>query len=79
MNQTSAQAAHTDAPPEPLLSDWMGRNELAEVLGVSAETLRRWQSQRIGPPFAKLGRRVLYRRETVRQWMVSRELGRAEP
>ena len=73
-------AFHTapGAQPEPLLSDWMGRSELAGVLEVSEETLRRWQAQGIGPPLAKLGRRVLYRREAVRQWMVRREMGQGE-
>lgn len=79
MKETAARIVPKVDPSEPLLSDWMGRSELADVLEVSEETLRRWQAQGIGPPLAKLGRRVLYRREAVRQWMVSREMGRVQP
>lgn len=58
---------------EPLLGEWMERGELAHALGVTTDTLQRWQAQRIGPPSVKLGRKVLYRREAVREWLVSRE------
>jgi len=78
MTESAARTVPKDDQPEPLLSDWMGRSELAGVLEVSEETLRRWQAQGIGPPLAKLGRRVLYRREAVRAWMVRREIGQGD-
>ncbi|KPQ06173.1 MAG: putative site-specific integrase-resolvase [Rhodobacteraceae bacterium HLUCCA12] len=78
MNAPEYRPPPHDANADPLLSDWMDRQELAETLGISVETLRRWQAQGIGPPLAKLGRRVLYRREAVRQWMVTREMGWGE-
>jgi len=65
-----------DAPnqPAPLLGEWMDRAELASELSVSPDTLKRWGSSRTGPAFTKIGRRVLYRREAVREWLRSREV-----
>ena len=58
---------------ESVLSEWMSRDELAADLGVKVDTLRRWDARRIGPPFIKVGSRVLYRRERVREWLRERE------
>jgi len=64
----------TDTPhPQNVLEDWMGRKELASELSISVDTLARWEAQRIGPPCVKIGRRVYYRREAVRDWLVSKE------
>ncbi|HMT45484.1 MAG TPA: helix-turn-helix domain-containing protein [Novosphingobium sp.] len=57
----------------PVLSEWLTQSELAAELRVSTDTLRRWQARRIGPPSIKLGMRVLYRRESVKEWLRSRE------
>ncbi len=57
-----------------VLSDWISREDLALDLGIKVDTLRRWDARRIGPPFAKIGARVMYRREAVRAWLVSREV-----
>ena len=57
----------------PVLSEWLTQGELAAELRVSMDTLRRWAARRIGPPSIKLGSRVLYRRESVREWLRSRE------
>lgn len=65
------------APESPLLSEHMSRDDLAAELGVSKDTLARWHSQRIGPPSVKLGKRTLYRREAVREWLIARERGDA--
>ena len=58
-----------------LMQGWMGRREVAEALGISAATLQRWQTQRIGPPQVRIGRRVFYRADAFREWMISRERG----
>jgi excisionase family DNA binding protein len=46
--------------------------ELAEMLGLSAVTLEKWRTSRVGPPFLRLGRCVRYRREDVDAWLVAR-------
>ena len=59
--------------PGRLLDKWISRSALAAELGVSSDTLARWQTQRIGPPCVRIGRKVIYRREAVRHWLISRE------
>jgi hypothetical protein len=56
-----------------LLTGWMTRAEVAAELNLSVDTLRRWECQRIGPPTMRLGRRVYYRAEAFREWLLSRE------
>jgi len=58
---------------EALLDDWMPRQELAGIIGVSADTLKRWETRRIGPPCIRVGRKVFYRRGAVREWLLEQE------
>lgn len=46
--------------------------DVAELTGVSANTLRFWRSKGTGPLSAKLGRRVVYRESDVRDWLDKR-------
>lgn len=62
---------------EGLLDDWMPRRELAGIIGVSADTLKRWETRRIGPPCIRLGRKVFYRRGAVREWLLEQESRKA--
>ena len=57
-----------------LLEEWMSRDDLARELGVTADTLQNWQTRRVGPPCARIGRKVLYRREAVREWLRNQEM-----
>lgn len=56
-----------------LLDDWMTRDELAAELKLSVDTLSRWETRRIGPPCVRVGRRVLYRRGAVQEWLRQQE------
>jgi hypothetical protein len=58
---------------EPLLSDYYTQKEAAAELKVTERTLDRWQRLREGPPITKLGRRILYRRSSLRAWLLARE------
>lgn len=58
---------------KPMLSEWMTRAELAEELKITTETLCRWNSRRQGPAPTRVGRKVLYRRDTVRAWLLAQE------
>ena len=53
----------------PLLLD---QTSVAELLGISPRTLEAWRHRGGGPPFVKVGRRVLYRREDVAGYIESR-------
>jgi excisionase family DNA binding protein len=52
--------------------------EVADILRVSASTLRRWRSQGKGPPFVPLagtGSTVRYNETELRRWMRSDDYG----
>jgi len=66
------QQEHTEGGP-PLLDGWLSRAQVAQEIGVSVDTLARWDTRRIGPPCVRIGRKVLYRVEAFREWLVSRE------
>lgn len=57
----------------PVIAEYMEPEELAKELGVCWRTLHRFHLNREGPPRVKIGRKVLYRREAVKEWLRSRE------
>ncbi|MDO5758367.1 MAG: transcriptional regulator [Rhodobacterales bacterium] len=61
-----------------LLSGWISRKDLAEALGVTVDTLGRWEARRFGPPCVRAGRMVLYRRKAVQDWLAAQEMPRAK-
>lgn len=56
-----------------LLDGWLTRARVAEEIGVSIDTLQRWETARTGPPCVRIGRKVLYRAGAFREWLISRE------
>ena len=56
-----------------LLEGMVSRQELAQQLGLSADTLRRWETEGDGPASIRVGRRVLYRVTVVNAWLRARE------
>ena len=56
-----------------IIADLITEAELANQLGRSVRTLKRWRAQRIGPPYIRLGREVRYRRDAVRSWLMANE------
>ena len=56
-----------------LLTGWLNRTDLARELTLSVDTLQRWETRRMGPPCVRVGRRVLYRMEAVRDWLREQE------
>ena len=57
----------------PLLDDYLKASELAKELGLSRRTLDRWRWTRQGPPIVTIGKRVFYRKDSVREWLEGRE------
>ena len=47
----------------------LGEKEAAEFLGLSTHTLRRNRSIKIGPPYIRLGTRVVYDQADLRKWL----------
>jgi hypothetical protein len=58
---------------EPILSQFLTKDELAAELGRNARTLDRWEVLGIGPPRTFIGRKILYRRTSVQKWLASQE------
>jgi len=56
-----------------LMDDFLPPEETADELGVTRRTLDRWHTRRIGPPRIQIGRKIYYRRESVRDWLLSNE------
>jgi len=67
-----AQAPRPGAPREesgPLLR----AEDVAEITGLSVDTLAQWRSQRRGIPFLKLSRNVVrYRQDDLDAWLAER-------
>lgn len=60
-------------PSGGLLGGWISRADLALQLGVSEDTLRRWDALRSGPPCIRAGRKSYYRRSAVIEWLEDQE------
>jgi hypothetical protein len=58
--------------------DILDEQQTAAVLHTSVRSLRRWRSEGRGPPFAKVGKNVLYRYGGILKWLERREEREAE-
>lgn len=62
---------------EPILSEFLTKAELAAELQRNERTLDRWHRLGEGPPITRIGRRILYRRASLQNWLHARECRRA--
>ncbi len=67
------QKPESASEPLNLLADWISRDQLAQELGVTPDTLARWEVRRLGPPCTPIGRKMLYRRASVQDWIRAQE------
>src|SRR6516162_7190980 len=58
--------------PASLLGNWISPEDLARDLRLSIATLADWRSQRRGPAYLKVGRKIWYPRIWVEKWLQSR-------
>jgi len=58
---------------ERILADFLTPDEAASELKICTRTLDRWHRLGEGPPITRLGRRVLYRRSSLLEWLHRRE------
>ena len=62
--------APTPPPTQPLHSIYMTEKQFAKELPKgSVRKLREWRRMRIGPPWLKIGREVVYLRSSAEIWM----------
>lgn len=52
----------------------IGTEAAAEYLGTTKQTLNTWRYRGEGPPFVKMGRRVVYRLEALDRWLADNEV-----
>ncbi len=71
--QDSPKITNPAVEDSVVLEGFLRREELAQQLGLSPRTIDRWHALRNGPPRVCLGRTILYRVESVREWLRSRE------
>ena len=57
-----------------ILDDYINETELAAELGHHPRTLARWRALREGPPHTRIGRKILYLRESVQFWLRPQEV-----
>ena len=68
-----AEQAASVAPPSDFLDGFISEEDYAARRGVSLRTCQRDRQLRQSPPFVVIGRRVYYRIEAVRDWLLARE------
>jgi hypothetical protein len=75
MKSIGLKATVAAAPDDDtgLLVGWLNRADLARELTLTVDTLQRWETRRMGPPCVRVGRKVLYRMEAVRDWLREQE------
>jgi hypothetical protein len=64
---------------EPILSEFLTKEELAAQLGRNPRTLDRWDVLGVGPPRTRVGRTIYYARATVLRWLAAQEHQRSTP
>lgn len=67
-------AANTAAAPADS-SEYLGAPQLESLTGTPASTWRYWAAIGSGPPSFKIGRRRVWKRSTVEQWLSDQEAG----
>lgn len=63
-------------PGTDFLDGLIPEEEYAARRGVSVRTCQRDRQLRQSPPFITVGRRIYYRVESIREWLVQQERGR---
>jgi excisionase family DNA binding protein len=53
--------------------DYLTLPEAAQLMRTTESALYQWRHHKTGPPSMKVGRRVLYRRESLLAWLSERE------
>ena len=68
-SKTTPAPGGREARPE---RSFLDTRRAAKVIGMSRRTLEKWRTLGKGPPYLKLGRRVLYSSTDLEAWIESR-------
>ena len=58
---------------QPSIDGYLTSDNLANRLGLHPSTLAKWRMARTGPPFVRVGKRILYSVTSVERWMKANE------
>jgi len=50
-------------------------NELVKYLGISRSTIDRWRRENVGPPYVRVGKRILYHKHAVEEFINVNTIG----
>lgn len=56
-----------------LLDDYLDEDACAAELDLAPITLATWRMQKKGPPVTRIGRRIYYKKSSLREWLASQE------
>ena len=70
LTQEKKQMAHNQSA----LDEYETEVVTAKELNVRLTTLSKWRKAGEAPPHTMIGQRIYYRRETVRDWLKSRQI-----
>jgi hypothetical protein len=75
MPDTATQCPHDSDDKTPdtdhVLAGYLTSEQLAAELDMAVITLALWRMRQKGPPYVKVGRKILYSRTTVKDWIAS--------
>lgn len=58
---------------QPSIDGYLTSERLAEHLGVHPSTLVKWRMARSGPPYVRVGKRILYSQNSIENWLKANE------
>lgn len=67
--QRSAASRHLKGVDHLPVDQLITRRQVAELGPFRESTLKTWASKRVGPPFLKIGKKVLYIRSEFEAWL----------
>jgi predicted DNA-binding transcriptional regulator AlpA len=66
-----------NSPPANSVVELLNENQVAQRLGVSIATVRRWRGHNAGPRFRKIGASVRYAADDLKAWLEAQPSGGA--
>ena len=63
---------------EVIATEWIDTSAAASLLGSTVGTLQTWRWMELGPPYRRVGRRIVYARGDVEAWKAQQETAREE-
>ena len=76
---SDAQGSNTASAGPDFLQDFISEADYAARRGVSLRTCQRDRQLRQAPPYVRFGKRVYYRIDAVREWLVKNERAADRP